>query len=90
MALLPRDFLDGFANGEKGLRNDAVENRSVSKRKVSDLQRIRHQLARLRSDHMVDFRYDSGSFSHGRRDALGGARPHIADGENTRPAGLKG
>jgi hypothetical protein len=39
---------------------------------------------------MVDFRYDSGSFSHGRRDALGGARPHIADGENTGPAGLKG
>ena len=38
MALLPRDFLDGFANGEKGLRNDAVENRSASKRKVSDLQ----------------------------------------------------
>ena len=38
MALLPRDFLDGFANGEKGLRNDAVENRSASKRKVSDPQ----------------------------------------------------
>ena len=90
MALLPRDFLGGFANGEEGLRNDAVENRSASKRKVSDLQRIRHQLARLRSDHMVDFRYDSGPFSHGRRDALGGARPHIADGENTGPAGLKG
>src|SRR6476660_10400661 len=67
----------------------SVENRSASKRKVSDLQRIRHQLARLRSDHMVDFRYDSGSFSHGRRDALGGARPHIADGEDTGPAGLK-
>jgi hypothetical protein len=35
MALLPRDFLGGFANGEEGLRNDAVENRSASKRKVS-------------------------------------------------------
>ena len=51
---------------------------------------IQHQLARFRSDHMVDFRYDSGSFSHGRRNALGGARPHIADGENTGSAGLKG
>jgi len=38
MALMPRDFLGGFANGEEGLRNDAVENRSASKRKVSDLQ----------------------------------------------------
>jgi hypothetical protein len=38
MALLRRDFLGGFANGEEGLRNDAIENRSVSKRKVSDLQ----------------------------------------------------
>jgi len=35
MALLPRDFLDGFANGEKGLRNDAVENRSVSNAKLA-------------------------------------------------------
>ena len=38
MALLPRDFLGGFANGEEGLRNDAVENKSTTKRKVSDLQ----------------------------------------------------
>ena len=36
MALLPRDFLGGFANGD-GLRNDAVENRSAAKRKASDL-----------------------------------------------------
>ena len=83
------DVGGGFANGEEGLRNDAVENRSASECKASDLQRIRHQLARLRSDHMVNFRYDSGSFSHGRRNALGGARPHIADGENAGPAGLK-
>ena len=74
MALLPRDFLGRFANSEEGSRNDAV----------SDLQGYGHQLTRLRSDHMVDFRYDSGSFSHGRRDALGGARPHIADGEKQR------
>jgi hypothetical protein len=45
----------------------------------------RHQLARPRSDQMADFGYDT----HGRRDALGGARPHIADGEDTGPAGLK-
>ena len=77
MALLPRDFLGGFANGEEGLRNERL------------YSGYGLQLARLRSDHMVDFRYDSGSFSHGRRDALGGACPHIADGEDTGPAGLK-
>ena len=75
---------------QEGFRNEAIENRSAAKRKASDLQgMIRRQLARFRSDHMVDFRYDSGSFSHSRRNALGGARPHIADGEDTGPAGLK-
>jgi hypothetical protein len=63
--------------------------RRLPNAKLAIYRKDTHQLARLRSDQMVDFRYDSGSFSHGRRDALGGARPHIADGEDTGPAGLK-
>ena len=72
-AAAPR-FLGRFANSEEGSCNDAV----------SDLQGYGHQLARLRSDHMVDFRYDSGSSPTAAATRFGGARPQIADGEKQR------
>ncbi len=57
--------------------------------KISDPREGRAYLATLCSDHTMDLRYDSSSLSHGRRDALGRARPHIADGEDTGTTGLK-
>jgi hypothetical protein len=37
----------------------------------------------------VDLRHGGGAFSHRRRNALGGARPNIADGKNVGVTGLK-
>jgi hypothetical protein len=37
----------------------------------------------------MDLRHDGGAFSHGRRNALGRARPNIADGEDVGVTGLK-
>ena len=45
--------------------------------------------ARLCGKRVVDLRHDGGAFSHGRRNALGGASPNIADGKNVGVTGLK-
>jgi hypothetical protein len=40
-------------------------------------------------EHPVNLRHDSSIFSYRRRNTLGRARPHVADGKNARPARLK-
>jgi len=45
--------------------------------------------ARLCDKRVVDLRHDGGAFSHGHRNALGGASPNIANGKNVGVTGRK-
>jgi hypothetical protein len=45
--------------------------------------------ARLFGKRAVDLWHEGGAFSHSRRNALGRARPNIADGKNVGVTGLK-
>lgn len=75
--------------GKETMARLQPEDRVERASKISDPREGRAYLATLCSDHTVDLRYDSSSLSHGRRDALGRSRPHIADGEDTGTTGLK-
>jgi hypothetical protein len=50
---------------------------------------LRKQASLSGGEHTVNLRHDGGTLPYRRRDTLGRTRPHIADGKNAGPAGLK-